>query len=447
MAMRSVCQGDVRKRIIFILTTTTILIDIFLLNSLILSNVKFQFVTKTSMTLRINDGADDKKNAVDGETTTVDNTTLSHVSQMITDIAESYREADDIVNAGNKRNFYCPPFPRKKHGVEDLMCMHAPKFLPEYKNPCWFSLIGKFRCLPYFQIIGIDKSGTTDLFDKIAKHPDVLRNEGILQKETMWWSWLRYGHKLKESRDIQNFKTYLQYFTKAAYAIRSETGSRLITGDATPMDFWDMSGWKVIPQNSRLKEPVIITPHLIKHMNPHVKLVLILRDPIERLLSDYFFLQQGVMTVEGFHLEVVKSIVKLHLCTRQNTLRGCLYDRNLHVGLNARIHLGFYSVFLKDWFKVFPREQFFIVTTEMYSQYPDLVLKQVYSFLGLRKLTGEEIDLIATAKRQYVTKNKANKMLNETRAILEQLYAPFTQELGAILEDKSFLWKEKMITT
>jgi hypothetical protein len=81
------------------------------------------------MTLRINDGADDKKNAADGETTTVDNTTLSHVSQMITDIAESYREADDIVNAGNKRNFYCPPFPRKKHGVEDLLCMVSDIYL------------------------------------------------------------------------------------------------------------------------------------------------------------------------------------------------------------------------------------------------------------------------------------------------------------------------------
>jgi 5-bromo-4-chloroindolyl phosphate hydrolysis protein len=58
-------------------------------------------------------------------------------------------------------------------------------------------------------------------------------------------------------------------------------------------------------------------------------------------------------------------------------------------------------------------------------------------------LTGEEMDQISTAKRQHVTKNKANKMLNETRAILDQLYAPFTQELGAILEDESFLWKER----
>ena len=42
-------------------------------------------------------------------------------------------------------------------------------------------------------MIGVDKCGSTDLFDKIAKHPDVLKNGGALKKETMWWSWLRYG--------------------------------------------------------------------------------------------------------------------------------------------------------------------------------------------------------------------------------------------------------------
>ena len=48
------------------------------------------------------------------------------------------------------------------------------------------------------------------------------------------------------------------------------------------MDLWDNSGWKSIPQNNGLKEPKYITPHLIKHINPHVKFLIILRDPIER---------------------------------------------------------------------------------------------------------------------------------------------------------------------
>jgi hypothetical protein len=48
------------------------------------------------------------------------------------------------------------------------------------------------------------------------------------------------------------------------------------------MDFWDMTGWQHIPQNKGLKEPEYLTPHVIKHVNPNVKLIVILRDPVER---------------------------------------------------------------------------------------------------------------------------------------------------------------------
>lgn len=37
----------------------------------------------------------------------------------------------------------------------------------------------------------MDKCGTTDLFARISRHPDVVPN--IKNKETMWWSWERYG--------------------------------------------------------------------------------------------------------------------------------------------------------------------------------------------------------------------------------------------------------------
>ncbi len=49
------------------------------------------------------------------------------------------------------------------------------------------------------------------------------------------------------------------------------------------MDFWDLTSWREIPQNYVTKlEPDVMTPDLIKHVNPNVKLILLLRDPIER---------------------------------------------------------------------------------------------------------------------------------------------------------------------
>lgn len=60
-----------------------------------------------------------------------------------------------------------------------------------HKNPCWTAVNGNLKCLPYFQVIGMDKCGTTDLFARISRHPDVVPN--AKDKETMWWSWERYG--------------------------------------------------------------------------------------------------------------------------------------------------------------------------------------------------------------------------------------------------------------
>ena len=53
-------------------------------------------------------------------------------------------------------------------------------------------------------------------------------------------------------------------------------------GDGTPMDFWDFTGWRNIQQNQGLDHPKVLTPHLLHHINPNVKLIIILRNPTQR---------------------------------------------------------------------------------------------------------------------------------------------------------------------
>jgi hypothetical protein len=52
---------------------------------------------------------------------------------------------------------------------------------------------GQFRCLPYFHLIGICKSGTSDFFKRLLLHPDILPNRGIFGKEIWYWSWKRFS--------------------------------------------------------------------------------------------------------------------------------------------------------------------------------------------------------------------------------------------------------------
>ena len=102
-----------------------------------------------------------------------------------------------------------------------------PKVIAEYRNPCWYEPLNssysytqqhewgltfkqhkqnikplfnyrlhfysqpwRMRCLPYFYLIGQPKSGTTDLFYKLQRHPKI--SMGLI-KEPHWWTRKRIG--------------------------------------------------------------------------------------------------------------------------------------------------------------------------------------------------------------------------------------------------------------
>ena len=77
----------------------------------------------------------------------------------------------------------------------------TPTFDRHYRNPCFYEVCDsmgnvttQLKCLPYFHLLGVDKCGSTDLFLRLLQHPSILGNNGSLNKETMWWSWKRYGN-------------------------------------------------------------------------------------------------------------------------------------------------------------------------------------------------------------------------------------------------------------
>ncbi|XP_052778544.1 carbohydrate sulfotransferase 15-like [Mya arenaria] len=377
------------------------------------------------------------------KTTTIQST-ATHIDPALKRLIDEIHASDDTrgqeVVFEKTPKYTCPEKLRKVNGVEDLLCMNPPRFDAVVKNPCWHDARGRWRCLPYFQLIGMDKSGSTDLFDKVAGHPEVIKNKGALNKETMWWSWKRYGLWLDAKKGkLENFKTYTDYFSVAAERIKKNLS--LITGDGTPMDLWDERGWVNLPQNAGRKTPLFLTPHLVNHVNPHVKLIVIFREPVNRLLSDYCFLKIGRQTAKSFHEEVVRGIRSLHACTRTRTLRTCLYHAKLIQSFKARLHLGFYSIFLRDWLRVFPRKQFLIMRTEDYSSDIARHIQYAFDFLDLGKISQQTIRKLSTSSRKHVTKKrKAVSMLEKTRALVHELYKPFMKDLAFILHDDKYLW-------
>ncbi|XP_067667444.1 carbohydrate sulfotransferase 15-like [Haliotis asinina] len=354
----------------------------------------------------------------------------------------------------------------------DLMMLPQLKTLPEFTSPCWWvrdlpqdncprsmkynreaqawfaknrKLTGEtklLRCLPYFFIIGQCKCGTSDLFARINRHPDVALHA---LKETQWI------RRLQLSKSCSSIDTYLNLLQRSATFIqmnhREGAVNPYIIGDATPAYFSFNEFWDMLPGNEGCKEPCVTNPDLIHHLNPRAKLILSLRNPTKRLYSYYFhkagFTRRNVST-EDFHDLVVREINIFEACLTSQSLRSCCYNYTNSYSQTHEIDLqrGIYHVFLSDWLKVFPREQLYVLKFEEYSMDVSHNLAEIFKFLKLRTLSDTELKNIVDTKAAYQRRygQDVGDMLNKTRNLLDTFYRPHNKYLSELMERPDLNW-------
>ena len=115
------------------------------------------------------------------------------------------------------------------------------------------------RGLPDFVIIGAMKSGTTSLYRFIVKHPAIVP---AAKKEVHYFSiWYKFGELWYRSHFPTNLSRRRFY---------KKTNQKLLSGEASPV---------------YLFYPVV--PGRMKELLPDVKLIVILRNPVDRAYSHY----------------------------------------------------------------------------------------------------------------------------------------------------------------
>ena len=66
----------------------------------------------------------------------------------------------------------------------DIFSALPDELSPLHKNPCWRQgTEGRLRCIPYYHIIGQSKCGTTDLYKRLSKHPQVYESLNKVRAE------------------------------------------------------------------------------------------------------------------------------------------------------------------------------------------------------------------------------------------------------------------------
>ena len=364
-------------------------------------------------------------------------------------------------------------------------------FLEQYRNPCWFEeqnspilhlkangfffqlllmqvrrreidtlqiswyeryLDGerqRLRCLPYFYLAGVTKCGTSDLFDKLLLHPYV--KASLVGKEAQWWNRRALGMWTYPQTHF-SMDEYIGLFDKVAVDIQNtqlRNYHPVITGDGSPSTLWNMDRWMLYPGNENSTEPQIMVANLIHSFTPQARIIIMLRNPVDRLYSHYFHnLRRAEM--EGskgdFHDIVTRDMARLEQCMLQRSTRECVYNPCINGDVDydrVTLRAGLYHVFINDWLQVFPKRQVKIVRFEDYKADGALVINEVLGFLGVGRLP----NTIGLEAFEAPVRNQRDKlymgigdMLPATRRLLEEFYAPSNRELVTLLNDTRFDW-------
>ncbi|XP_063688445.1 carbohydrate sulfotransferase 15-like [Bolinopsis microptera] len=288
------------------------------------------------------------------------------------------------------------------------------------------------------------KCGTTDLFDKLMWHPQLTeqshKKATDSQKEYFYWSRLRIGRQgwfLAKPRKgpKQLFSQFLA--GTGSEKVKNNKEARIV--DGTPSLLWDLRGWET--RYPGLDEPPYHNADLIHAVAPDAKILAMVRNPTERLYSEYLYFGRGG-TPQKFHLEVVVELRKFNSCLEKKTLKNCCYSSD-H-GLKLRVALGVYVCFISDFLDVFGGNLLTVSLNE-YHLHPIETLTKIFNHIGVTKPNLEDlgnfIENSKTSNVNTIAKLSIGNMLNETAKLLDEFYSPYNSELSKLLGDTKFLFR------
>ena len=131
-------------------------------------------------------------------------------------------------------------------------------------------------------------------------------------------------------------------------------------------------------------------PERVYQMSPNTKLILILRDPVKRAISDFV------------HMKMRRKYF------RNKDIENILWDNKTgKFNSSAKfMQTGLYSVHLKRWLKHFPRDQIHIVDGDTLIHDPGTELTKVQQFLNIEVLINRSDFVFNSSKRFYCLMNR-----------------------------------------
>jgi len=310
------------------------------------------------------------------------------------------------------------------------------------RDPAFKLLSGRPK--PDFMLIGGAKCGTTSFSSYLSLHPQVKK---CVPKEPNFWSWQMC------SKD-----QYQSLFVNTEPAVKPSP-HQLIGGEYS---------------TSSIVHPLV--PRRLRARLPKVKLLVLLRNPVERAYSHFKMVQRTGSEPECSFEEIVEreiaevpEILEAHrrgfLETnfRAGTHRCDPHGKPLSVAEHTRAFSSysleaeqdlfkfyvtsyvFRSIYydqLWRWLQMYPREQFLFIDSQRLLNQREAVLEESVAFLGLQPhdFGAQQIQHTLLGGNNLAgTPGDYSAMNVDTRARLEKFFKPFNEQLFDLI-DKEFSW-------
>lgn len=212
-------------------------------------------------------------------------------------------------------------------------------------------LTARFRSLPDFVILGGQRCGTSSLYKYLGRHPEIAPS---LRKEIEYFT-VDYG---------KGENWYRAHFPlRMRRMLHRAMGRRLFTFEATPDYLFDPRA-----------------PERLRKLLPGARLVVLLREPVERAFSHYHHMARLGLEDLGFAEAIAAEDDRL--AGQLEQMQNDPLSRVLPFRRHSYFARGLYADQLERWFEQFPREQFLILRSSDFFRDPRAVLEQILEFIG-----------------------------------------------------------------
>lgn len=252
----------------------------------------------------------------------------------------------------------------------------------------WRLLSSPLRVLPDFLIIGAKKCGTTSLYSYLIAHPEV---DTAFRKEVHYF-------------DGQERLGPLWYRSFFPTVLRRElgrlgTGRPRRTGEATPDYLYRADA-----------------PAGIRALVPRVRLIALLRNPVDRAYSFYNHNLRSGLEQLPFEEAIAREPERLAAELEAGTAFG--FARNNF----SYLERGRYRDQLVAWFEHFERDQLLLLSTEELDRDPAETLRRTLAFLDLPEAAPPTFRRMNAAPYPAMSPSTRAELLERMRPDNERLY-------------------------